>query len=267
MPIDATGIQLKLTRANEHLGTLTDAAGRWVNEEFRHTETEVVRGEHQWAVYRWAQMSEPDPMWGVYLGDFVHNVRSALDQIVWLCVLANGGSPGKHTQFPFLQSEKEWTEKITSRTDGYLPPTNGVSPQVLEVIMGAQPFHFSGKERSGHPFVRLLRMSNVDKHRTLHVAKVLAGPLSISYSPEGIIKIVNLKQARTASVVRPGAEIGRVEIEWLAKPDPSPQVRIRGDVELAFLEPGNEQPIAAVKHLNMILATTHDVVDQLVKYA
>jgi hypothetical protein len=203
MPIDATGIQLKLTRANEHLGTLTDAAGRWVNEEFRHTETEVVRGEHQWAVYRWAQMSEPDPMWGVYLGDFVHNVRSALDQIVWLCVLANGGSPGKHTQFPFLQSEKEWTEKITSRTDGYLPPTNGVSPQVLAVIMGAQPFQFSGKERSGHPFVRLLRMSNVDKHRTLHVAKVLAGPLSISYSPEGIIKIVNLKQARTASVVRP----------------------------------------------------------------
>lgn len=174
MPIDASGIRLKLQRANEHLHTLTTAVQRWVQEELRHTETEEVRGDHQWAVYRWAEMSSPDPMWGVYLGEFVHNVRSGLDQAVWLCVLGDGGQPGRHTQFPFLQSERDWAAKITNRTDQHLPPTEGVSAEALAVIRSAQPLLFKGKAGSEHPFVRPQTIPDADKHRTLHVPGSIA---------------------------------------------------------------------------------------------
>lgn len=42
------------------------------------------------------------------VGDYVHNVRSALDHVVWQLVIANRGAPGRHTQFPIALTEKHW---------------------------------------------------------------------------------------------------------------------------------------------------------------
>jgi hypothetical protein len=47
---------------------------------------------------------------GVILGDMVHNLRSALDHLVWQAVLRNGGRPNRSHQFPICDDEKDWND-------------------------------------------------------------------------------------------------------------------------------------------------------------
>src|SRR5205809_1133820 len=35
----------------------------------------------------------PDPMWGVRIGEVIHNLRSALDHIIWELVILTTGRP------------------------------------------------------------------------------------------------------------------------------------------------------------------------------
>lgn len=45
---------------------------------------------------------------GVIVGDLVHNVRSALDHLVWQLVLANAQQPTRATQFPVCSKREQW---------------------------------------------------------------------------------------------------------------------------------------------------------------
>jgi hypothetical protein len=111
------------------------------------------------------------------IGDIAHNLRSALDHVVWQLVLANGGTPkpgGGGTQFPILPEEPK-DGSLTVRTDA-----GGVSPAALKIIEAAQPYSTAADRYDGAPAI-VHHISNTDKHREPAVVhRVITGMVSWS---------------------------------------------------------------------------------------
>ena len=75
----------------------------------------------------------PDPMWGVRVGEVVHNFRSALDHIVWE-LTGRPSARTARTQFPIFETEARFTERGTKQF------LKGVSSNAIRLIKSEQPF-------------------------------------------------------------------------------------------------------------------------------
>jgi hypothetical protein len=127
--------------------------------------------------------------WGAIIGEMVHDVRSALDQLVWQLVLLNGAVPGRHNKFPicadkpakgFEQMRREWTDRGDRLRRGELL---GVSDQAFTVIERCQPYH--GGNRL---LLRWLhKVWNTDKHQHLIPMALLAEEPSLALSDGAFI--------------------------------------------------------------------------------
>lgn len=150
------GAKLKIVRAYEHLKLLNDkvdgALALQPNAVIGKVESDT--GDK---VYRAQITWQPPREWGLILGDCVHNLRSALDHMVWDLVLLNGGTPGTDTEFPiYLDGTQYGLQHEAARKLG------GVSPQAAEIIEQAQP-----NNAPTHPLWLLRELDIVDKHRTI----------------------------------------------------------------------------------------------------
>jgi len=94
----------------------------------------------------------------VILGEVIHDLRSALDNVAWQLAVQNrgDGAVSRRTSFPICTSE---TEFDTGRTQARL---EHIAPEHVGVIRDCQPFD------PAHPLARLARLSNTDKHRTIN---------------------------------------------------------------------------------------------------
>ncbi len=103
----------------------------------------------------------------VVLGDFLHNVRSALDHLVWQLVLLEGTSaPGPQCQFPIALTENAYVGR-DARSGMRKRMLAGVGADQLAIIDRVQPYRL-GESASTHFLANLQWLSNIDKHRTLH---------------------------------------------------------------------------------------------------
>jgi len=93
--------------------------------------------------------------WGIILGDAVHCLRSALDQLVY----GFARDPWHNTQFPIFSDGRDWTIKAPAMYWSIPPP-------LLTIIDKAQPYHL-GDTASDHPLALLRKLSNLDKHRAI----------------------------------------------------------------------------------------------------
>lgn len=200
------GPRLKLERAEQQLDELEPEIRAYSQREpHRLSEEPEIDGE--WMVFRYVEVREyPDPRWGVRVGEFFHDLRSALDNLVWQLVLANDKRPGFHNQFPiFTRPEKP---SSPSRLDAML---RGVAPDHAETIKRLQPYlGFEDDRDLKIALGGVAEMNNIDKHRALHPATTfseegegstpehIGGPL-----PESI------EVEHTMGPVRPGAEAFR----------------------------------------------------------
>ena len=77
------GCDVKVARARTHLQALYDEINAYVaSEPHEIVEAFDAEAREYWATFR--VKVEPDWLaWGILLGDFVHNLRSALDHLVW----------------------------------------------------------------------------------------------------------------------------------------------------------------------------------------
>jgi len=101
--------------------------------------------------------------WSVLIGDVLTNLRAALDHTLWEAVLTHSGPPAKPQQVQF---------PIATAADKFRQPTADlaplVSPKVWELVESVQPFH-AGAQAHTAPLEVLRWLSNVDKHRFVHV--------------------------------------------------------------------------------------------------
>jgi hypothetical protein len=121
----------------------------------------------------------------ILLGDWAHNLRSALDHLAWQLVIDHGGNaPNKHTSFPiFLERLDERGRERNIRI------TPKVSDDVLTFIKEAQPFNVAApNDPRTHTLGALAQINNIDKHRQLPFIRgaVLNGVYAM-FSPNGPI--------------------------------------------------------------------------------
>jgi hypothetical protein len=84
-------------------------------------------------------------MWGVRVGEFAHDLRSALDNLVWQLVLVNGKEPGDHNQFPI------YTEANKPPGPTRLKALKGVrgATRIDDMLFGVAPDHAVGVRQKG----------------------------------------------------------------------------------------------------------------------
>jgi hypothetical protein len=178
---DFSGVWAKIARAKEHIEALQGeiSTGR-PPTVFNAIHRIPVRLEHEpdtgHHVFRTTAAPPEDVIrrWGVITGDAVHNLRSALDHLFWQLALvtSNGKVPWtyrqiKEVQFPITDTPKLFKGSATLKYIG---------PRHRAIIKDHQPHgsQFNFGYGGIHPFSRLQKLSNLDKHRL--VIETLARP-------------------------------------------------------------------------------------------
>ncbi|MGA9876059.1 MAG: hypothetical protein WBQ21_09640 [Solirubrobacteraceae bacterium] len=229
------GYRLKLRRAKEHLDSIDVEARAFTEHNLDAAVPFDPQPEDEWTIIRRGTVEPPHPRWGTILGDFIHNTRSALDNLVCAMILRNDPSNGlEHAYFPAYEGWKKWDAEIASRDrDTRGPaPTDGMTPDVLAAIEESQPYHIkSAAARRRAPLLLLQTASNLDKHRTIHATSIEIAPRDIFPGelcaiPSGFFQLRKAKTAAPGTPVETGAEIGRAKVRVINAPPPDVEVGV-----------------------------------------
>jgi hypothetical protein len=173
--------------------------------------------------------------WGVILGDAMHNLRSALDHLVWQLVLLDTGKDGtSQHQFPICSTGAGyWSitkDGAPSMRDKRL---KGITAAHRAIIDEAQPYRRKADGRV--PVLEALRdFSNHDKHRLIHTALS-----AVDIGPNSPFRLVpnadageEVGQPRLAPFVE-GEEVEIMSIEYSC-PGPNPEVVAEGALPIGL---------------------------------
>jgi len=202
-------------------------------------------------VYGEPRREAPTPEWGVVIGDIVHNLRSALDHMVWALTVANGNAPP--AVIPKGKAGKPWrdisfpiyTDPYPTDHGGKLIPWSqskepqslwGIDPSLRADFESLQPFMSRGnpgliqlgtEDPSYAPLAILHNLWNIDKHRHLHLTvftvgyKDLFGPPTSPQTPGGVNRLNFAPNPRGSFEGR--TEFGR--LSWDGGPVPTEVAR------------------------------------------
>jgi hypothetical protein len=219
------GCIAKLQRGEEHLASFVAEAQGYIDSgPYRiahHFEPQTSDYLFNIKVVR----EPPVARWGTMIGDVLHNLRSALDYLVYdLARLDTGKDRPQGTQFPIVtQDAKRYREKG-------LPYVAMLSGPHRAAIRRLQPYQADNP--SENPLAVLNRLSNADKHRLLHATvgqNAGAGP-GFELGGDAIgLGAVELN----FGPMEDGAKLARLEIETNG---PNPEVEVDGDfaIDIAF---------------------------------
>jgi len=163
------GWWLKIQRAEKHMVDINQEAMRYAESQPYTCQRIRFLDSDDTIWGRFHITKQPDPMIAIMLGDFIHNLRSALDWVVVAC------SPRKHRykagfpiflrdvfakdadgNFVFGDSERKSLETCLQ----------GLRPEARALVMGLQPYHF-GADTHRVILGLIGRLDNADKHREL----------------------------------------------------------------------------------------------------
>src|ERR1700690_18726 len=108
-------VEAKFKRAEKHLNDIRAEISRNL-----HGDAEAMFGYIDFDAYgnphpsRYGTPISFDPDLPCQVGDFINNIRAALDHLAWGLVLVSGGKPGSTTYFP-LMSKRNTPGKRTGR--------------------------------------------------------------------------------------------------------------------------------------------------------
>ena len=121
-----------------------------------------------------AEVHTPPPQeWGVIIGEIIHNLRSALDHLVWQLALLQTSTPYDRTAFPitttrnnYRDSGRRLVQDLTARQEA--------------LIKWLQPYRRGQKAKCD--FLWLLQdVNNTDKHRVIQTVGTVLGFQGLSF--------------------------------------------------------------------------------------
>lgn len=121
-----------------------------------------------------ANMPDPPPIIGLLIGDCVHNLRAALDHIVYALVTTNPfrppNTPNRSTMFPIRDTREGYRHQVDK-----LKRLAGVPDPAAALVDTLQPYHTreKGLDHTAHPLFVLDALENIDKHRRLTLASAV----------------------------------------------------------------------------------------------
>ena len=158
-------IVAKLDRGREHLERFKDECQGFLMgppKPYEIIEERQVDGGEVFDIFTIKISEQPPSSLSLAAGDFLQNMRSALDYMIYALTEANLGKPppsnlGRDIGFPIAMRIEEFEPK----------KIRAVPPNVVTIIEGLQPYH--GANPDHHDLAILHRMANIDKHRFLHL--------------------------------------------------------------------------------------------------
>ena len=165
-----------------------------------------------------ARVSQDPPFrLGLIVGDAVHNLRSALDHLMYQLVLANGGKPDTWTEFPVVWEAEKWNSKKYKAAG--TKKQKGASIAVVDAIERLQPYKRGNKFRED-PLWHIHEFDVRDKHRFINVVgcALRRQSFSLGLAPrqgEGSVKSLNFTMGgpQVISPLKDGTELSRTTIE------------------------------------------------------
>jgi hypothetical protein len=162
---DLRGARAKLARADEHMATL--------EAQLPPSEAQYqLHQEGDWLVVSFNVPPYPNGAEGrlaTIVGDYLNNIRTALDHIVWQLVLRDDNKPSRSNSFPLERREEDFIGRVKT------PPTKRVKDSPLFgitvdgdswiIIEASQPYHMDPPEI--HQLATLSQLNNIDKHQVL----------------------------------------------------------------------------------------------------
>src|SRR5438034_3145826 len=132
-----SGCRAKLRRAEHHLEALTAEITAF---EQNHAARVTVKRDAQQQAYlfhAW-DVAEPDPEWGLLIGDCAHNARSALDHLAYQLAILHLGrdldeGEARRIHFPLVRDASSFRDS-RRKLRGLLRPSD------LERIEQLQPY-------------------------------------------------------------------------------------------------------------------------------
>ncbi len=203
---DFSGVWAKLDRAEQHRKTLEGEVGHRLapdgtmivpetNRIPLRLEYERETGYHVLRLAGAPPSEDAIRRWGIIIGEAVHNLRSALDHLVWQLALFNRGGrepqlPNR-VQFPITNKPLPPGVRPEDFASGKDRPLWEVRPDHRAIIYEHQPHgsRFDFSNGMIHPFLRLNRLSNDDKHRVITPVSVMPDRFTdLKVSPMGSIE-------------------------------------------------------------------------------
>lgn len=123
----------------------------------------------------------PFDEWGLNIGECVHNLRSALDNLAFALARLNCDPPVNPTKiyFPIYQNLGDFNKNASRKIDQ-------LSNDAIEIIKNIQPFNRDNPDVEGSPeedpLVLLQWLSNTDKHQVPSVILVAPKEFGNSHS-------------------------------------------------------------------------------------
>lgn len=178
-------IDAKLKRAEYHLRKLDEVAASGAVTDLITTRTD--RDRHGRVRIRVEAIDEMPPEWSVWIGECVHDMRTALDHLAYgLNIIGSRKDPPPNhsdSAFPTCPNRRAYrTSKNVRKAIAYFPP--GARTRIERV----QPYHGRKNDPWGaRRLSDLARLSNIDKHRrfpiTAHAVKQMAIPAAVDGHP------------------------------------------------------------------------------------
>lgn len=169
------GATLKLQRAHLHHEAVNAAIQR-VRKTYPDTPAVLVQelnAQERQMVFA-IKLDPPPTTWAPLIGDFLHDVRSALDHLFWELVRRRnyGHEPpvGTRATFPIFPNKgRFWRKRKTESWTGLSGASAllQVPGDARSLILEVQPYQ-DGNRAQNHPLWWLHSVSNIYKHKTLH---------------------------------------------------------------------------------------------------
>jgi hypothetical protein len=261
------GPRFKVTRAQ----TQIDQLRLMQDIFFKNTRYSVVRAEQNAKtgkrIYR-IKIDGPPPSldWGIYIGEIAHNLRSALNQLVYqLAILNTANKPeavetDKLLQFPISLRSQDFKKGNKAHNMIRL-----LRPEDKTLIQRLQPYKRSDalllktidltKWRGRRsPLFWLEEINNADKHRIIQVVASKSASFGFAYWGERSDPPFTAIKSRVFHILKHGAKYGEGD------PDVSVYPYIRPLIAFAEgCDPMRNQPVCLA--LNKISVTVSEILE------
>jgi hypothetical protein len=207
---------LKLERARHHLDTLDDEVKAFLDGNPGRILPEFDAATRRVTMTFLA--SDPPEALGALIGDFLFNLRSALDHLVYQLTPQDSGIDPRTISFPVYSDADEFSVRRSNGAPARLSglyKIRGLPDGAQTAVERLQPYH-DGLLRD-QPLWLLNELCNIDKHRTVHIAvtNVKGGMLRLRYPPGSFHSDRPMRAA-----TRSGTVIGSIVLDAAVVYDP-----------------------------------------------
>ncbi|MDP9238656.1 MAG: hypothetical protein M3P30_14880 [Chloroflexota bacterium] len=237
----------RLIRAYEQIKMLhseiidmSDARRMPVAEQFDHEGGEIYR----WTLVA-SVLAPPEFRLSVIVGEIIHDLRSALDNLACALAYQNSQSRCESTEFPIFSDSKKFRRK-RSRLIGE------IDPDAQAIIEGLQPYH-RGQDFRCDPLWMLYQLSNIDKHRLFHLTTWVIDGANFDVDPGSDVDIIEKRTLVERGVAEYGTPLAYARIR-VKRVNAIMEVKYDFPLDIAFDQGNTAAPRARVAEILCMLA-------------